>query len=419
MAIFHFTAKVIGRSGGRSATSAAAYRAGARIRDERTGIVYDYTRRKHVAWRAIAAPEDAAPWVWDRERLWNVAEQSEKRRDAQIAREVEVALPLELNNEERLRLVAEFVETEFVERGMVADICIHDNSGNPHCHILLSLRALRPDGFGAKVREWNDRALLVGWREAWAQQCNLALKRVGVRQRIDHRSLVAQGINRIATRHEGVHRRARVRRAPMRTRGINNHNQKGERKMYTREKQQSNAQPNETGTDDKKNITPPSGGIAPLDHRQGTAAKDEVGRAEYQHRVAQHFGDRIYGVQYYEDFNSLHVRIKGGSLRDFGDRIVPKFGGTTDETKAMVEMARMKGWNKISVAGGENCRRGLWRAAVAMGYAPEAIVGYEPTIEDLAIQPQEGEKKGGAGGDAKIDCAPCAPTQARRPKQRM
>jgi hypothetical protein len=415
VAIYHFNAKVIGRSGGRSATSAAAYRAGARIRDARTGVVFDYTRRRHVAWRAIAAPEDAAAWVWDREQLWNAAEQAETRRDAQIAREVEVALPLELNHEARLRLIAEFVENEFVDRKIVADICVHDNPGNPHCHILLSMRELRPEGFGKKVRAWNDRALLVAWREAWAQHCNRALKRAGVGQRIDHRSLVAQGIvNRIATRHEGVHRRARLRRALVRTRGINNNNRQGERKMDTNEKQQSNSKPNETETADKK-ITPPSGGIAPLDQRQGKAAKDEVGRAEYQHRVAQHFGDRIYGVQYYGDFNSLHVRIKGGSLRDFGDRVVPKFGGTTTETKAMVEMARMKGWDKIAVAGGESCRRGLWQAAIAIGYSPESIVGYEPTAEDLDVVPQDEGKK---GGGEKIDCVPCATPQARRPKRR-
>jgi hypothetical protein len=413
MAIFHFTASIIGRSRGRSATSAAAYRAGARIRDERTGVIYDYTRRKHVAWRAIAAPEHAAEWVWDRERLWNVAEQSEVRAKSQCARSVEVACPLELNLHQQQILLAEFVEAEFVERGMVADICIHDNPGNPHCHILLSMRELRPDGFGKKVREWNDRALLVGWREAWAQHCNRALKRAGVRQRIDHRSLVAQGIvNRIATRHEGVHRRARVRRALVRTRGINN--QQGEKKMDTNEMQQDKSQSQGAGTVDKK-ITPPSGGIAPLDHRQGTAAKDEVGRAEYQHRVAQHFGDRIYGVQYYEDFRSLHVRIKGGSLRDFGDRVVPKFGGTRDEVKAMVEMAKMKGWDKISVAGGEHCRRGLWQAAIAIGYSPESIVGYEPTAEDLDVVPQDEGKK---GGGEKIDCVPCATPQARRPKRR-
>lgn len=414
MAIFHFTASIIGRSSGRSATAAAAYRAGTRIRDERTGIVHDYTRRKHVAWRAIAAPEHAAEWVFDRERLWNVAELSEVRRDSQITRSVEAGCPLSLDYESRLRLITGFVEENYVSQGMAVDMCLHDNPGNPHFHLLLTMRELRADGFGGKVREWNDKKLLLAWRKSWAEHCNRALARIGINQRIDHRTLIAQGItNRVAGRHEGVQRRARFRRALARTRG--NKNQPGERKMDTNEKQQSNSKPNETETVDKK-ITPPSGGIAPLDQRQGKAAKDEVGRAEYQHRVAQHFGDRIYGVQYYEDFRSLHVRIKGGSLRDFGDRVVPKFGGTRDEVKAMVEMAKMKGWDKITVAGGEHCRRGLWQAAIAIGYSPESIVGYEPTAEDLDVVPQDGGKK---GGGEKADCAPCATLEARRPKRRM
>ncbi len=211
MAIYHLHAKVLGRSGGRSATAAAAYRAGVCITDERTGVVYDFSRRKHVVWRAIAAPDEASEWVCDREKLWNVVEQTERRRDAQVAREVEVSLPVELTHDERLMLIAEFVNAEFVSRGMVADIAVHDNSGNPHAHILLSLRQLLPEGFGAKVRAWNDKGMLATWRESWAKFCNIALERVGVGVRIDHRTLIAQGCRRAAERHEGI-RRARLAR---------------------------------------------------------------------------------------------------------------------------------------------------------------------------------------------------------------
>lgn len=211
MAIYHLHAKVIGRSNGRSATAAAAYRAGACITDERTGIVYDFSRRKHVVWRAIAAPDDASAWVCDREKLWNVVEQAERRRDAQVAREVEVSLPVELTHNERLMLIAEFVNAEFVSRGMVADIAVHDNLGNPHAHVLLTLRQLLPEGFGAKVRAWNDKEMLATWRESWARFCNAALERIGIDERIDHRTLVAQGCRRAAERHEGI-RRARLAR---------------------------------------------------------------------------------------------------------------------------------------------------------------------------------------------------------------
>lgn len=218
MAIFHLSAKLICRSDGRSATAAAAYRSGMCIHDARTGMTFDYSRRKNVAWRAIAAPDNASPWVLDREKLWNVAEQSEKRRDAQVAREIEVAIPLELSHAARQMLIAEFVQNEFVDRGMVADIAVHDNDGNPHCHILLSLRELLPDGFGLKVRNWNDKQLLEGWRESWAEHCNKALTRNGIRQRIDHRTLIAQGIHRVAGKHEGVCRN-KIRRALVKKRG--------------------------------------------------------------------------------------------------------------------------------------------------------------------------------------------------------
>lgn len=217
MAIFHLSAKLISRSDGRSATAAAAYRSGMRIHDARTGLTFDYSKRKHVVWRAIAAPNNASPWVLDREKLWNVAEQSEKRQDAQVAREIEVAIPRELSHSSRMMLIAEFVETEFVDRGMVADIAMHDNDGNPHCHILMSLRELLPDGFGLKVRDWNDKQLLASWRESWAEHCNKALARNGIKQRIDHRTLSAQGINRIPGKHEGV-RRQRMKRALLRKR---------------------------------------------------------------------------------------------------------------------------------------------------------------------------------------------------------
>ena len=211
MAIYHLHAKILGRSGGRSATAAAAYRAGICISDERTGVVYDFSRRKHVVWRAIAAPDEAEAWVCDREKLWNVVEQTERRRDAQVAREVEVAIPIELSDIDRMRLISEFVDGEFVARGMVADIAIHENPGNPHAHILLTLRELRPEGFGSKIRAWNDKEMLATWRESWARFCNAALERAGIAERIDHRTLVAQGCRRAAERHEGI-RRARLTR---------------------------------------------------------------------------------------------------------------------------------------------------------------------------------------------------------------
>lgn len=197
MAIYHLSVKLIGRSAGRSATGAAAYRAGIRIVDARTGRVFDYSRRKNVAWKAIAAPQHAPDWAWDREKLWNIAEQTEIRRDSQLCREVELSLPRELSLSRQQRLVAEFVENEFTTLGMVADIAIHNNPGNPHCHLLLSLRELLPNGFGLKVREWNDKGMLERWRVSWEIHCNKQLEAIGSTQRINHQSLIKQGLRNL------------------------------------------------------------------------------------------------------------------------------------------------------------------------------------------------------------------------------
>ena len=193
MAIYHMHAAVISRASGASALAAAAYRSGENLIDERTGEAHDYSRRDGVDGAEIIAPEGAPDWVQDREKLWNAVEDAEKRKDSQVAREVRVALPRELDPEQRRELVREFVKAEFAGRGMVADVSYHDgNSGNPHAHILLTTRELNSDGFGAKDRSWNSKELLSGWREQWAESANRALDRAGSRERIDHRTLAAQ-----------------------------------------------------------------------------------------------------------------------------------------------------------------------------------------------------------------------------------
>lgn len=202
MAIYRFSAQVIGRSSGRSATAAAAYRAGVEILDERTGITHDYTRRSGVDEALILAPESAPSWVQDRAALWNAVESAEKRKDAQLCREVQLALPHELSAEQRRALVVGFVRDQWISRGMVADVAFHapDREGdtrNLHAHVMLSLRAIGPDGFGLKVREWNDKALLESWREAWQLHANRALELAGKSERIDHRTLQEQGIDRL------------------------------------------------------------------------------------------------------------------------------------------------------------------------------------------------------------------------------
>jgi MobA/MobL family len=205
MAIFSMRMQVIGRSAGRSATAAAAYRSGEQLTDERTGQVHDYTGKSDIYASEILKPENAPERLCDRATLWNEVEQVEKRKDAQLSREVMVALPVELSHEQKESLIREYVQAEFVSQGMIADIGYHDfDSHNPHAHIMLTMRDVDADGFGKKRRDWNKRAEIERHRRAWAESVNKALEQAGYDERIDHRSLKAQGIDREPQIHLGA-----------------------------------------------------------------------------------------------------------------------------------------------------------------------------------------------------------------------
>ena len=203
MAIFHFAAQVISRSDAKKDEAAAAYRAGMRLTCERTGQTFNYTRKREVTHRAILAPKDAPSWVAQRHQLWNQVEAVETRINAQLAREVELSLPIELSHHQQVELLYAYVQAQFISQGMVADIALHAKVGNPHAHILLTLRDIGPQGFGAKRRDWNDKALINQWRAAWATACNQALESAGHVERIDHRSHQARGMDLPATVHLG------------------------------------------------------------------------------------------------------------------------------------------------------------------------------------------------------------------------
>ena len=198
MALYHMHVQAISRGSGESAVAAAAYRCGESLVDERTGETHDYSRRSGVEHAEIIASEQAPEWARERERLWNQAEQAERRKDAQVAREVEFALPAELSERERRGLVREFVREQFVSRGMVADVAHHSGEKpgrepNPHAHVMLTMRRLDGESFATtKEREWNDKDLLKQWRSAWARETNRALERGGHDERVDHRTLRAQ-----------------------------------------------------------------------------------------------------------------------------------------------------------------------------------------------------------------------------------
>jgi Ti-type conjugative transfer relaxase TraA len=195
VAIYHFHAKMVQRKLGQSVVAGAAYRSASRIYEESTGITHDYTHKRGVEHSEILAPEDAPAWVYDRYTLWNSVEAAEKRKDAQVAREIEVGLPIELKDREQVALLRDFVKREFLARGMVADIGIHrDNPNNPHSHILLTTRDLSPEGFGPKNRRWNTTQQLLNWRRGWAEVTNEHLIEAGLGVRIDHRSYREQNL---------------------------------------------------------------------------------------------------------------------------------------------------------------------------------------------------------------------------------
>ena len=200
MAIYHFSVQVIGRASGRSAVSAAAYRAGERLHDERLDRDHDFRARSGVEHSEIMLPENA-PEEWrDRERLWNDVEAFEKREDAQLAREVEFAIPREVTKADGIKLARDFVQSEFVASGMIADLNVHwdigsDGQPKPHAHVMLTMREATPEGFGQKVREWNDHENVERWRESWADHVNSRLAELDIDARIDHRSLAEQGID--------------------------------------------------------------------------------------------------------------------------------------------------------------------------------------------------------------------------------
>ena len=224
MAIYHLSVKPVSRGAGRSATAAAAYRAAERIEDHTTGQVFDYTRKCGVEHSEIVLPVEAAKrdinWARDRQQLWNAAEIAEKRKDARVAREYEVALPSELTKAQRLDLTREFSQEIANRFGCAVDFAVHKphregDQRNFHAHILTTTRVVEATGLGAKTSiEWadTDRAKqglgpakeeVTAIRERWAVLSNDKLRALGYESRIDHRSLEDQGETRAPTQHLG------------------------------------------------------------------------------------------------------------------------------------------------------------------------------------------------------------------------
>ena len=195
---------MVTRSKGGSCVASAAYIAGEKIKNERDGKIHDYRNKHEVVHKEILLPANAPPEYSNRAKLWNAAEAAEKRMNSQTARSINAALPKELSRADQIDLVRQFCEQCFVSQGMCCDFAIHDKGdGNPHVHILLATRKVGKSGFTQKERAWNDKKLLMEWRERWADWCNHKLYFVSD-ARVDHRSYKEQGVNKLPQIHLGV-----------------------------------------------------------------------------------------------------------------------------------------------------------------------------------------------------------------------
>ncbi|MFV0363249.1 MAG: MobQ family relaxase [Suipraeoptans sp.] len=247
MAIFHCSIKIISRASGRSAVASAAYRSGEKLYNAETGLTHDFTKKGGVVFSEICIPDNVSQEFQDREYFWTAVQNVEKRADAQLAREIEVGIPIEFSREQQIKCVQSYIQENFVSKGMCADWSLHDKKdGNPHAHILLTVRAFDKNGTwiakqktsfaydeeGKKIplvdeetgkqkirirdgkgteklwvrtsipsNDWNDHSKAEEWREAWADECN---KYLAVHLQIDHRSYKRQGIQKVATIHEGI-----------------------------------------------------------------------------------------------------------------------------------------------------------------------------------------------------------------------
>ena len=234
IAIYHLSIKIISRGKGKSTVAAAAYRAGEKIKNEYDGIEHDYTCKGGVVHTEILLPDNAPAEYADRAVLWNAVEKTEKAKNSQLAREIELALPVELAREQNISLVRRYGEKNFTAAGMCADICIHDNKdGNPHAHIMLTMRPFTEekawgdkqkkeyilDQQGEKIydkkkrsykcksisaTDWNEQTKAEEWRAAWADEVNMEMEKHNHAARIDHRSYERQGVEQIPTIHLGV-----------------------------------------------------------------------------------------------------------------------------------------------------------------------------------------------------------------------
>lgn len=233
MAIFHMSFSNISAGKGRSAIASAAYRSGKKLFDQKEGRSYFYARSV-MPESFILTPKNAPAWASDREQLWNEVERKDRRANSRYAKEFNVALPVELSEDEQKELLTKYVQENFVDEGMVADVAIHrDHPDNPHAHVMLTNRPFNPDGtWGLKSKrenildengnktytgnsrfprsrkvwlvDWDKKEKINQWRHNWAVSVNQVLEQKNIPDRISEKSFIEQGIDDTPMQHEGI-----------------------------------------------------------------------------------------------------------------------------------------------------------------------------------------------------------------------
>ncbi|OAU89737.1 nickase [Lacticaseibacillus rhamnosus] len=241
MAIFHMSFSNISAGKGRSAIASAAYRSGEKLFDDQEGRHYFYARSV-MPESFILTPKNAPAWASDREKLWNEVERKDRRANSRYAKEFNVALPVELSEDEQKELLTKYVQENFVDQGMVADVAIHrDHPDNPHAHVMLTNRPFNPDGtWGIKSKkqyildengnkmytgtskypksrkilmvDWDKKEKIIEWRHNWAVSVNQVLEQKNIPDRISEKSFENQGIDEVPTQHEGINSKRHERR---------------------------------------------------------------------------------------------------------------------------------------------------------------------------------------------------------------
>ena len=362
MAIYHLTAKAVSRSDGRSSVAAIAYRSASMIVDERTGLIHDFTKKRGVVFSEIVLP-DACLKSWSRSELWNVAESAEKRKDGCTARELEVALPAELDPEQRLELVRDFAKLMSNTEGCAIDFSIHEphkkgDQNNFHAHIMRTTRKV-DDAFGDKLdtekagRKRKDD--LIAIRETWANLCNAHLKKARFSVLVDHRTLKAQGIDRVPQAHWGVSAIAIERKT-------------GE-KSDKRKRWEALQEDLKKKAEVKRSVQLQSSNYI----TRGSKSISHRSPEKYTKTIDLAF-DRVGDTYTYKAGASKRI-----AFEQTDDKTIRLYTNKDSAIKASLQLAQAKGWEAVVATGDTEFKRKTWVIGTKMGIE---IQGYTPTADD-------------------------------------